>query len=176
MKRTMILVASLLTACATRPDVPEALRAPEGQQLVLALAANGVQIYDCAASPKGGYEWKFRAPEASLQDMNGKPMGTHYAGPTWRALDGSSVVGEIVARAPAKDPGSIPQLLLSAKRGDGDGMMSKIASVQRLDTVGGQAPTQRCSSASDLARMARVPYTATYYFYQAASPKVEARY
>jgi len=161
-----VLSATLLGACATRPDVPEALRAPAGQELVLALLANGDQIYDCAAAQNGGYAWKFRAPEATLRDVAGNLVVSHYAGPTWRAPDGSTVVGEVVARAPAKDSASIPQLLLSAKSGDGDGLFSKVKSVQRLDTVGGQAPATGCSTATDLARVARVPYTATYAFYR----------
>ncbi len=162
-----LLAAGILNACAAMPDAPEALRPPAGQELVAKLLASGVQIYDCAASAKGGYEWKFRAPEASLRDASGKPMGVHYAGPTWRALDGSTVVGEVVARAPAKDGTSIPQLLLAARRGDGDGSFSRVASVQRLATAGGQAPAASgCSSAADVARVAKVPYTATYYFYQ----------
>jgi len=94
-------------------------------------------------------------------------MGSHYAGPTWRAPDGGTVVAEVRSKAAAKDPASIPLLLLSAKsHGDGDGLFSKVSSIQRLDTVGGQAPVNNCASAQDLARVARVPYTATYYFYR----------
>src|SRR3954468_16176622 len=96
--------AAALYGCVTRPEVPESLRPVKGEELVVALHAEGVQIYDCAAASQGGYEWKFRAPEATLRDASGKPMGTHYAGPTWRAPDGSTVAGEVRARAPAKDP------------------------------------------------------------------------
>ena len=164
---TAMMAAAGLVGCATAPNAPEALRPPVGQELALALQADGVQIYDCAAASKGGYEWKFRAPEATLRDVAGKPMGSHYAGPTWRAPDGSTVVAEVRSKAAAKDPASIPLLLLSAKsHGDGDGLFSKVSSIQRLDTVGGQAPVNNCASAQDLARVARVPYTATYYFYR----------
>ena len=170
MKRVMLvsaLMVAALHACATRPDYPETLRPPAGEELVLALQADGVQIYDCAVAKAGGYEWKFRAPEATLRDTAGKPMGSHYAGPTWRAADGSTVVAEVRSRAPARDPANIPLLLLAAKsHGDGDGLFAKVASIQRLDTVGGQAPSTSCTSAQDLARVARVPYSATYYFYR----------
>ena len=161
-----VVAATIVSACATRPDVPETLRPPAGQELVLQLHADGAQIYDCAAAPNGGYAWKFRAPEATLRDLSGKPMGSHYAGPTWRAPDGSTVVGEAIAKAPSRDPQSIPQLLLAAKRGEGEGVFSKVKSVQRLDTLGGQQPLTGCSSASDLGRVSRSPYTATYAFYQ----------
>lgn len=160
------LAATLVSACATQPDVPEALRPPSGEELILQLHAEGFQIYDCAAAPNGGYAWKFRAPEATLRDVSGKPMGSHYEGPTWRAADGSAVVGESVAKAPSRDSQSIPQLLLSAKRSEGKGVFSRVKSVQRLDTVGGLQPTTGCVADTDLARVVRVPYTATYAFYQ----------
>ena len=170
MNRILLITAMMavtLQACATHPEAPETLRPPVGQELVMALQADGYQIYDCAAAADGGYAWKFRAPEATLRDVSGKPMGSHYAGPTWRATDGSTVVAEVRSKAPAKDPANIPLLLLGAKsHGDGDGMFSKVASIQRLETVGGQAPSTSCGSATDLARVSRVPYSATYYFYR----------
>lgn len=166
--RTIVFVAAagLINACATQPDVPDQLRPPAGHELISQLSATGVQIYDCAASPKGGYEWKFRAPEASLKNASGEVVVAHYAGPTWRAPDGSTVVGEVLARAPSKEPNSIPQLLLAGKRGEGEGLFSKVSRVQRLDTVGGLAPATGCAAATDLGRVAPVPYTATYTFYQ----------
>ena len=170
MSRALVMTTVALVAMAGRasaPQAPEALRPPVGQALVAALQADGVQIYDCAAAAKGGYEWKFRAPEATLRDDSGKPVGTHYAGPTWKAHDGSTVVAQVASKAASKDPASIPLLLLTAKsHGDGDGLFSRVASIQRLETVGGQAPSANCSSATDLARVARVPYSAVYYFYQ----------
>lgn len=158
------MMAATLAGCSTLPDAPEAVRAPEGQKLALGVFASGVQIYECAAVDGGArYEWKFKAPDATLLDFGGKPMGTHYAGPTWKAPDGSTVVAEVRSRAPAKD--AIPLLLLAAKGGDGDGLFSQVRSIQRLDTVGGLPPDTGCS-APQLARVARVPYTANYYFYK----------
>jgi len=163
---TAMMLASL-EGCASRPDVPEALRPPAGQALAVELLASGVQVYECAAGEAvGTYEWKFRGPEASLRDPGGRPMGTHFAGPTWKAPDGSFVVGEVRGRAPAKEPGAIPHLLLAAKgAGDGDGLFAGVRSILRLDTVGGQAPDAGCN-ATKLAAVARVPYSATYYFYK----------
>ena len=163
---SVVLAAAVLEACAAQPAVPDPLQPPAGQALVAKYFANGVQIYECTNAQNGGYAWTFRRPEAALSDAAGKPMGTHYAGPTWRALDGSTVAGEAVARAPSKDPASIPQLLLTAKKGDGDGLFSKVASIQRLDTVGGPAPATGCASADDLNHVARIRYTATYPFYR----------
>jgi hypothetical protein len=157
-------------AAASTPNVPEALRAPAGQELAMELLATGVQVYECAskADAAGAYEWKFKGPEATLMDRKGRPMGTHYGGPTWEAPDGSKVVAEVRARANAADAGAIPLLLLGTRSSSGDGAFSRVRSIQRLDTAGGIAPSEPCT-ARQLARVARVPYTATYYFY------VEAR-
>lgn len=166
-KQATILVTALLGACATQPQVPDVLRPPVDQQLAFEILATGVQVYECGiGSQAGAYEWKFKGPEATLSDTSGRAMGTHYGGPTWKAPDGSTVVAEVKGRAPAKDPSAIPLLLLSRKGGDGDGLFANVRSIQRLDTVGGQAPSANCTKAQDLARVARVPYTATYYLYQ----------
>ena len=168
--KKVILISAMVTlaGCAAVPSVPEALRAPEGEKLSHELLATGVQIYECAAGGDAGkYEWKFRGPEATLADRHGRPMGTHFGGPTWKALDGSTVVAEVKGRAPAADATAIPLLLLAAKgKGEGTGAFSGVRHIQRLDTAGGVAPASSDCSAMKLASVARVPYTATYYFYK----------
>jgi hypothetical protein len=168
-----LAVAAALAGCAaarapTAPDVPAALRAPAGQVVFVEALATGVQIYECAARPGAGYEWAFRAPEAALADRSGRSVGKHFAGPTWQSNDGSSVVGEVKASDPGPDPSAIPWLLLSAKSNSGPGVFEAVRSVQRVATVGGRAPSEPCTEAR-LRQVARVPYTATYYFYRAAS-------
>ncbi|TMH48074.1 MAG: DUF3455 domain-containing protein [Betaproteobacteria bacterium] len=44
-----------------------------------------------------------------------------------------------------------------------EGLFSKVTSVQRVSTVGSAAPKTGCSSAS-VGKVARMPYTADYYF------------
>jgi Protein of unknown function (DUF3455) len=181
MRRTSLVAActtaAVLTAagCATKPaisvpEVPAALRPPAEQTVFLEGLATGVQIYECApkANQPDAYEWAFRAPEATLVDRLGRPVANHYAGPTWQAPDGSSVVGEVKARDPGPNATAIPWLLLSAKSTAGAGVMSQTRSVQRLQTVGGNAPAEACG-AGNLKQVARVPYTATYYFYRSGS-------
>jgi uncharacterized protein DUF3455 len=150
----------------TPPEVPAALRAPAGQTVFLEAFAKGVQIYECVvkADQPAAYEWKLTAPEAVLADASGKTIGKHFAGPTWEAGDGSSVVGEVKARDPG--PGSsIPWLLLTAKSTSGNGLLSTTKSVQRVDTVGGVAPAELCN-ATQVKQVARIAYTAKYYFYR----------
>ncbi len=173
--RSAAALALLLCGCAagehgrTAPAaVPPALQVPAGQILELRTHAVGVQIYVCEVShdDPARFEWAFKAPEAQLFDRAGKPIVNHFAGPTWRANDGSSVVGEVVARDNGPDPLAIPWLLLRAKSNSGAGLLGRTLSVQRLNTVGGKAPAGGCSA--ELAGSeVRMHYTADYLFYRA---------
>lgn len=162
-----LLPVLALAACASAPQppqVPANLQPPAGQVLHLETLASGVQIYECQAKADGsGRAWVFKAPEAALTDRAGKSLGKHYGGPTWEGLDGSTVVGEVKARDPGPDAKAIPWLLLAAKSNGGSGVFSATKSIQRVATVGGPAPAEACTAAG---QVARVPYTATYYFYR----------
>jgi len=165
------LIGGAAVSAAFAVETPEALRAPAGQVLAVALAAKGVQVYECAAADAGKYAWKFKGPTAELFDANGRAAGKHYGGPTWEAPDGGKVVGEARASAPSSDAGSIPQLLLNAKSSPDSGVFARVRTVQRLETHGGSAPTQGCDP-TKVSEVARVPYTATYLFYsEPAAPK-----
>jgi hypothetical protein len=108
----------------------------------------------------------FQAPEATLYGRRGRVAGKHYAGPTWEALDHSKVVATKVAGFTA-DASAIPELLLQAASHEGSGLLSGVTFIQRLDTSGGLAPAAGCG-ADQVGAVARVDYTATYYFYEAA--------
>jgi hypothetical protein len=154
------------SACV--PEVPPALAVPEGNKLAFYYDAVGVQIYDCNATATG-YGWVFRAPEATLYGHKGRQTGIHYAGPTWQANDGSTVVGAKLAEY-AADPTAIPWLLLGAKSHAGEGRMTDVTFIHRLETAGGKAPATGCD-ATHLGETLRVDYTATYYFYEARGKK-----
>jgi hypothetical protein len=172
----MVFVALALNACAATapnpnpPDAPAALRPPAGQVVFLEALATGVQIYQCLpkAEPPSAFEWRFRAPEANLADRSGRAIGKHYAGPTWESIDGSMVVGSLVASDPGPNVSAIPWLLLSKRATTNVGLMTQTKSVQRVQTVGGIAPSTPCGVANQ-SEFARIPYTATYYFYRAAT-------
>jgi len=144
--------------------MPEALKPPAAEKLTLESFARGVQIYECAVAkdPPGRLEWIFKAPEAELFDTAGKRIGKHYAGPTWESEDGSRVVAAVKARDDAPQAGAIPWLLLGAKSNAGTGTFGRTTNIQRAGTAGGVAPAASCGKAGEVAR---VPYTATYYFY-----------
>jgi len=165
MKAMHFAVPSLvLAACASQPvdsSIPATLVPADGR-LVERVAARGVQIYECKANAAGGQAWAFVAPEAELFDAQGRPIGKHYAGPHWEALDGSKIVGSVKTRADAPDASAIPWLLLDAKSVGGDGRFSKVTSVQRINTVGGLAPATQPCDAKSLGAKSRVSYTADY--------------
>jgi hypothetical protein len=168
--KSPIALAFILAACSSTPalkspNVPVALNAPDGQILTLEALAEGVQIYECSQKADGSFEWIFKFPEATLASRSGQPLGKHYAGPTWESTDGSTVVAAVAAKDPGPKSSAIPWLLLTAKSNSGNGAFSKTKSIQRVDTVSGMAPSENCN-ASVLKKIARIPYTATYYFYQ----------
>jgi hypothetical protein len=80
-------------------------------------------------------------------------------------MDGSSVVGKLVARVDSPDPNSIPWLLLNADKHSGSGILSSVTSIQRIHTQGGQPPTADHCDASTQGNEVQSKYTADYYFY-----------
>jgi Protein of unknown function (DUF3455) len=137
--------------------------APAGMPLLLEATADGVQIYACEAQGQG-FRWVFKGPEATLFDKQGRQIGTHFGGPSWKAGDGSMVVGEVVTTADAPVAGAIPWVLLKAKSHEGTGVLTKVAFVRRAETRGGVAPSADCD-ASHRAEQARMRYSAVYQFF-----------
>jgi Protein of unknown function (DUF3455) len=138
---------------------------PQGAALLLECVADGVQIYTCEAK-EDGFQWSFKAPEANLFDRQGRLIGAHFSGPTWKLEDGSAVVGEVIAKADAPEPAAIQWLLLHAKNHSGSGTLSAAAYIRRTETKGGIAPATGCD-ARHLAEEARILYSATYQFFSA---------
>ena len=169
MVRFLLLAAGLstLTSASQSVAADQSLLSPPAEaRLLLRAVAEGVQIYTCAVQGSAAV-WTLKAPEAVLRDATGmQVIGKHFAGPSWQANDGSTVVGEVAARADAPGGNAIPWLLLRAKSHSGAGQFAEIAFVQRIDTVGGLAPAGGCE-ASTQGKEARVPYSATYMFYAA---------
>ena len=144
------------------PDLPTPLcdevQAPAGNKVAFHAYALGVQIYKW-----NGASWDFVAPSATLYaDANyqGK-VGTHYAGPTWESNSGSNVVARRLTGC-SPDSTAIDWLRLQAVSTDGPGIFSHVTYIQRVNTVGGNAPTTPGAAVGDVAR---VPYTAEYFFY-----------
>ena len=133
------------------------------------LTGTGDQVYTCSANGTQ-FTWTLKAPDAVLTDAKGAMVGKHYAGPTWEAQDGSSVVGEAIANSPSPLSNAIPWLVLRAKSHAGSGMMADVAYVVRTNTEGGVAPTSGCD-ATHVSAEQRVHYTATYLFFRGPLPQ-----
>jgi Protein of unknown function (DUF3455) len=144
-------------------QVPQQLQPPANEQLLLQVHAKGDQVYTCKADVEQ-YAWILKAPDAQLFGKDGKPFGRHFAGPSWEASDGSRVSGQAVANAPSPDANSIPWLLVKIVSNDGNGVLSRATSIQRLNTKGGKAPSSGCDE-SHAGQELRVPYSADYFFY-----------
>jgi hypothetical protein len=151
----------------TRPEAPASIQAPAGEEVVLHVRASGWQVYVCQAGGDQKPSWSLKGPLAELYDTNGKLIGTHYAGPTWKHQDGSEVKGKLINKSDAPDANSIPWLLLTATEHAGSGMLSRVTTIQRIHTEGGQPPQGGCDG-SKLAAETSVPYSADYYFYAPA--------
>ena len=153
----LLLSVSLASAAAQTP-LPDAIAAP-GEATILTLHAEGAQVYDCKAGSDGKLGWAFREPIATLM-ADGKTVGRHYAGPNWEYSDGSAVVGKAAGNAPGATPNDIPWLKLTVVSQRGNGVLSGITTVQRINTQGG-----KLEGACDKPGATRsAPYSADYVF------------
>jgi len=134
------------------------LEAPGGATVAFHVYASGVQIYQW-----NGTSWALVGPDAVLSaDAGGRStVGTHYVGPTWQTNSGSKSVGTVIDRCTA-DPNAVQWLSLSAKS-TGPGVLNGVTFIQRVNTVGGRAP----STGGTIGQEIRVPYSAEYFFYRA---------
>ncbi|MFZ0797113.1 MAG: DUF3455 domain-containing protein, partial [Terriglobales bacterium] len=153
-----------------RPEVPESLRAPVGEEVILAAHATGVQIYVCQTETEQKSAWVLKAPEAELTDATGKTIMHHSAGPSWKHVDGSEVTGKLVAKQDAPKPGAIPWLLLSATSHRGEGILTRVTTIQRIFTDGGLPPQAADCNSSTKGKESRSAYSADYYFYAPPTP------
>jgi Protein of unknown function (DUF3455) len=169
---TLAALALLLLACVApagadpgndnrAPDLGDCqnLQVPAGNKVAFHVYAEGVQIYRW-----NGTSWIFLAPEAVLFANAGGDgvVGIHYAGPTWESVSGSKVRGTVLERC-TPDPDAIPWLLLGAVFNEGPGVFRRVTFIQRVNTVGGNAPTDPGDVPDEVAR---VPYTTEYFFYR----------
>lgn len=165
LKRWLIAIAMPIAALGQAPianaDSTSAVAAPAGTSEIETLAATGVQVYTCEYDAAHRLGWKFSKPLASLYDNHGQLVVHHFAGPSWRAGDGSEIKGQVLAQAPSEAPGAIPQLLLKATSIGGNGRLSDVQYVRRIDTVGGAVPSEPCTKEHETGNS---PYFAHYVF------------
>jgi Protein of unknown function (DUF3455) len=151
------------SSVADAQDVPPELQPAAGQHELMQAHAKGYQIYSCKADGTQ-YSWVLKAPDAQLYDQDGKLFGTHFAGPSWKANDGSQVTGKTAANVPSPDPNSVPWLLVTVMSHSGAGALEHVTSVQRINTHGGKAPAAGCDP-DHVGREVRMHYSADYVFF-----------
>lgn len=130
-----------------------------GSTLVLQAFGVGVQIYTW-----DGSTWTGPVPRATLYadaTLRGI-VAQHFAGPTWQSNSGGKVKGTAIEKC-TPDAASIPWVKLAATP-DGAGLFQDVAFIQRLSTIGGNAPT---TNGTVVGQVAEIPYTADYLFYKA---------
>jgi len=166
------------------PPVPENIRVLAPNTPYRVGHAFGTQDYVCL--PAGpGFRFVLFTPEATLFDERGHQIITHSFSPNpgeggrvramWQSRDASRVWGAVGPGDSSSDAvyvmsGAIPWLKVTvvgkhAGTSGGD-PLTQTTLVQRLNTVGGLAPSTGCAVPSDVGHEAFVPYTADYFFYK----------
>jgi len=106
-------------------------------------------------------------PDATLFDGEAGIVAIHFAGPSWESNSGSLVVGALPPDgAIIMDTNSIPWLRLKALPTEGPGIFADTTYIQRVNTTGGKAPS---APGAFIGQVARIPYTADYFFYRASN-------
>jgi uncharacterized protein DUF3455 len=179
----------------TPPRVPDEVKVPEGAEAFLVGHARGTQNYVCLPAGSG-FAYTLFTPQATLFRDNDKQIITHFFSPnpdphdpntnprvvadgairaTWQYSDTSSIwafveQGHSYTLSDFVEPGAVAWLRLTvvgAQDGPTGGhTLTKTTFVQRVNTHGGLAPSTGCSSSADVGKLAFMPYTADYIFYE----------
>ncbi len=149
---------SLLAPAQAFAQVPAPI-AMSGETTIATFHAEGAQLYQCKPDPAHNLVWQFREPIAALI-LDGKTIGTHYAGPNWQHFDGSGVRAKTASSVPGTTPDDVPWLKLEVTEQRGNGILSHASTVQRINTKGGAAQGP-CETAGEYRS---VPYSADYVF------------
>jgi hypothetical protein len=176
------------------PRVPGILEVEDGNRAFLIGHGVGTQNYVCvpSATSASGFAFSLFTPQATLLDDAGDQLITHFFSPngdphvgppeagtirvTWEdSRDTSRVWGFVLQQSTDEyfvRQDSVAWLLVQASGvaagPTGGDRLTKTTFIQRVNTVGGLAPTTGCSTFEDLGRKAFVPYSADYVFYKKA--------
>jgi hypothetical protein len=179
----------------TQPSVPDQIHVETGNRVFFVGHAVGTQNYVCLPSANGGVAFQLFTPEATLFNDGGMQRTTHFFSPnlnpdpgtdanelntiraTWEdSRDTSTVWGKVTGTATfATDPGFVDPDAIAWLRVEvvgrqegsrGGGRLSDTTFIQRLNTVGGLAPSTGCTSPADIGHEAFMPYRADYFFYK----------
>ena len=159
---------SMMASGMKAPDAPAAIAVPAGHRVSMVLVGEGMLTYECRAAAAGApasaapYAWSGPSPDAVLKERQGAIVGKYYPGPTWEHNDGSKLTGKQLAVSPAST--GIPLQLVQASPATGNGTLTNVSYIQRVNTIGGTA-AGTCD-ASNVGAKQVVKYAADYYFYK----------
>lgn len=151
---------------ALPPQVQQALSAVTPRNGSVAVAAytvvKGTQTYTCGANGR----WPTKStPKATMTRIPFGDTIRHFAGPRWRAADGSTILGKVRVSLPQK--GRVAWLLVDVKAHEGRrGALSHVTNVSRIFTAGGLPPKGRCQHGAKTSS----GYSATYVFWAPPTP------
>jgi hypothetical protein len=189
MKATVAVLVLALARVATAgdhvtpPAVPANLEVPENHKAFLAGDAYGTQNYICLPTATG-FAWTLFGPQATLFDDDMDQIITHYLSgnpaesetprATWRHSRDTSAAWAVMIQNSSDPlfvaPGSIPWFLLQVVGTQygptGGHKLAATTYIQRVNTLGGLAPTSGCALTTDVGKKSLVPYQAEYVFYR----------
>ena len=178
----------------TPPRVPDQIKIEAGNSAFFVGHAFGTQNYVCLPSG-AGVAYQLFTPEATLFNDDGRQLTTHFFSPnlnpnpgldpkelrairaTWEDSRDTSTVWAKVTGSATSDmnpefvkKGAVAWVRLEVV-GHQDGptggdRLSHTTFIQRLNTVGGVAPSTGCASSADIGTEAFMPYTADYFFFR----------
>ena len=168
------------------PAVPAKLEVEAGNEPFLVGHATGTQNYVACPRPMASPgRCSRRKPRCSTtrssRSSRTSSARTRRGGIVCAAWQHSRDTSTVWARATQTStdsqfvaPGAIPWLLLNMKdTGTQEGptggrKLTRTTFIQRVNTVGGVAPSTGCAQSSDVGSRAFVPYKADYFFYEDA--------
>ena len=181
---TLALAPGAHAQTVSPPPVPANIAVPDSSHAFLVGRGVGTQNYSCAPGKSlGRVAWTLFTPEATLFDDFRGQLTTHFFSPnpaeggivraTWEGSRDTSMVWAKV-NASSTDPNFVNQdavawVLLQRVGGQagptGGDTFAGTTFIQRLNTVGGLAPSTGCDTPQDIGKKAFIPYTADYFFY-----------
>ena len=177
---TLLAVGAAMTlgACGSRilasdpaqTHLPEAIRVPAGNQVILTAEGRGNLLYECQAIRRAPFEyaWLLRNNGLELKDGSGRTI-TYYPGARsrWVHSDGSQVAANELIEVPG-DPKNLPLQRAKAEPAKSQGALENVSYVQNQRTQGGVVTAKPCTAAGLGMRMV-VPYEADYVFWRPVS-------
>jgi hypothetical protein len=166
----------------TPPPVPTDIQVPAGNEAFLVGRGVGTQNYVCVPSPSIGHvNWTLFTPQAALFNDQREQIITHFFSPnpdeggsvvraTWEDSRDTSTIWARATGSASVSPNAITWVRLEVVGAEvgptGGNSLSGTTFVQRLNTVGGLAPSTDCNLPTDIGNKAFVPYTADYFFFK----------